>query len=78
MSDALVRWIRTVVPIVIGTAITWLAGHLGATVDDDTKLTVASAATAIVIAAYYSLVALLEAKWPAAGWLLGHPKAQVA
>lgn len=69
MSDTIVRLIRTVVPLAVGWAITALLGP-----DVDTTAA-AGAATAFVIALYYAGAAALEARWPAAGWLLGVPKA---
>jgi hypothetical protein len=63
--------IRTVVPIIVGSVIAWLAAR-GVKVDEATIL---PAVDAVVAAAYYALIRLVEDKWPKAGWLLGSPGA---
>jgi hypothetical protein len=63
--------IRTIVPIVVGSFIAWLAAR-GVKVDEATIL---PAIDAIVAGAYYALIRLVEHKYPKAGWLLGSPGA---
>lgn len=63
--------IRTVVPIIVGSVIAWLAAR-GVKVDEATIL---PAVDAIVAAAYYAVIRMVEDKWPKAGWLLGSPGA---
>lgn len=67
LSDWIVAWIRTQVAVWVPTAAAWLMG-LGVEVPvEPTTMVLVSAA----ITGYYTLVRLLEAKWPAAGALLG-------
>lgn len=63
--------IRTVVPIIVGSIIAWLAAR-GVKVDEATIL---PAVDAIAAATYYAIIRLIEDKWPKAGWLLGSPGA---
>ncbi len=74
MNDYVVSLIRTYVPIIVGTAIAWVAGHDGIGVDS-TGLDVA--AVGVATAAYYAIVRQLEARWPKLGWLLGMPRPPV-
>ena len=74
MTDYLVSLIRTLVPVLIGTVVTWLA-TLGVTVTDDTKLGLVTALTGLLIATYYAVVRFLETLWPKVGVLLGHQTA---
>ena len=62
--------IRTYVPIVVGAFISWIL-TLGVELDESTEAGLVTALTAILIAAYYTLVRLLEKKWPALSVLLG-------
>jgi len=63
--------IRTWVPIIIGSVLSWLAINVGIVVSDDDKAKLVVGLTAVVIALYYGLVHLLEQKFPKFGWLLG-------
>jgi hypothetical protein len=74
MSDALTGLIRTWVPVAVGAFIAWLV-TLGVELDPQTEAGLITGLTALAIAIYYSIVRLLEAKWPAVGILLGAPKA---
>lgn len=69
--DSVVSIIRTVVPVVVGSAITWLAAR-GVDIDGQA---VASAVTTIATAVYYGIVRAAESRWPRAGWLLGVARA---
>jgi hypothetical protein len=73
MSDALVGLIRTWVPAGVGAVLAWLV-TLGVELDPQTEAGLLTSLTALSIAVYYTLVRLLEAKWPAVGVLLGVPK----
>lgn len=69
VKDVLASLIRTAVPVVVGWVIAWLATRW-------LDLTAYSNAinawlVPVCIAGYYTLVRLLEAKFPAFGWLLG-------
>lgn len=71
MTDYGRSMIRTVVPLLVGTVVAWLASR-GITVDQNTLL---PAVDAIVVALYYGVVRWAESRWPQAGWLLGVPGA---
>ncbi|MET7333259.1 hypothetical protein [Nonomuraea sp. NPDC005650] len=67
LSDWLVSWLRTNVAAWIPVAAAWLAGF-------GIDLPVEPSSVAIVslaISGYYTLVRLLEARWPVFGVLLG-------
>lgn len=61
---------RTLVPMLVALLGPWVAQYLG--VGDNDLGTVL---TIVIAAAYYVLARLLEQYVPAAGWLLGVPKA---
>lgn len=71
MNDTLIAHIRTFVPILAGSIVSWLASR-GLELDDETTATIATALTGLCIAAYYSIVTLLTKKWPSLSILLGH------
>jgi hypothetical protein len=67
LSDWIVSWLRTNVAAWIPAAAAWLAGF-------GIELPVEPSSVAIVslaISGYYTLVRLLEARWPVFGVLLG-------
>ena len=66
LNDTIVRLIRTYVPILIGTAISYLP-WLTDVINTEPLIV-------LTIAAYYTLGAWLETIHPAFGWLLGIPK----
>ena len=68
LSDTLVSFIRTGVPVVVGAVVAYLSKH-GLDIDLDPF-----AATALAISLYYALVRALEKRWPVFGFLLGVPK----
>lgn len=70
-SDLGVSTVRTLVPVIVGLAVAWLA-KAGVTIDN---ATLSHAIDAIAVGAYYAATRALEARWPAAGWLLGIAKA---
>ena len=74
MSDTLIAYIRTYVPIAVGSVLSWLFVEFGVDVPDDVEAQAAIVATGVVIAAYYALIRTLSAKWPAFGKLLGVAK----
>lgn len=67
MSDQVVSLIRTVVPVIVGSLLTWLAGR-GIALDG---AAVTPAVTTLIIGVYYAAVRWAEVRWPRAGWLLG-------
>ena len=62
--------IRTYVPIVVGAFIAWLV-TLGVEIDDSIQAGLVTALTGILIAAYYTVIRLLEKRWPKLSVLLG-------
>lgn len=74
LSDAVVSWIRTIVPIVWGslvtsvlTAVDWLPGVLEYLHLDPSAPVVVTTVTGVAVAAWYSLWRWLEPRIPA--WL---------
>jgi uncharacterized membrane protein (DUF441 family) len=77
MNSYITSIIRTWVPILVGSVISWLATR-GLSLDKDTADAATVAATGIIIALYYVVVRLFE-KYvsPKFGWLLGVAKTPV-
>jgi uncharacterized membrane protein (DUF441 family) len=71
MSDYGRSVVRTLVPVVVGVLVTWLASK-GLDVD---RGQVTVLVEAVVSVAYYALVRLAEQRVPQLGWLLGVPGA---
>lgn len=73
-GDTIISFIRTYVPVYVGTALTalstWLFNHHVLFVRIDTQAGTLWAVS-VVIGAYYALARLLESKWPRLGFLLG-------
>lgn len=74
MSDLLLSYIRTYVPLGVGAGLTYLAVRFGLVLPEDISSEVAIGATALVVAGYYGLVRTLERRWPWFGKLLGSAK----
>lgn len=68
--------IRTWTPILVGALVSWLAS-LGIHVDDQTKGALVIVMTALIIGLYYTLVRILERRFPQLGFLLGTPNQPV-
>lgn len=73
MNDLVVSFIRTYVPIAVGTFLSWLATK-GLEIDAQTGAGLIAFLTGVLIAAYYGVVRFLERSWPAFGILLGSKK----
>lgn len=73
LSNQLIGLIRTWVPIAVGAVISWFA-TIGLNIDAETQAASVVALTGVIQAAYYTVVRLLESKYPAVGWLLGSAK----
>lgn len=71
MSDYGRSVVRTVVPLIVGTIVGWLATR-GVEVDRASLIAVVDP---IVAAIYYALVRVIERRVPSFGWLLGVPGA---
>ena len=74
MNDKIISFIRTYVPILVGSLLSILA-RWGLDVDSGTALALSTAITGLFIAGYYTVARLLEARYPKLGVLLGVPKA---
>jgi hypothetical protein len=70
MSATITSLIRTYVPIVVGSLVAWLI-TLGVVLDPTVEAGLITALTGVLIAVYYTVVRLLEKRWPALGILLG-------
>ena len=73
MNDVVISFIRTYVPIAVGSLISWLATK-GLDIDAQTGQGLIVFLTGILIAAYYGVVRLLERQWPQFDVLLGSTK----
>lgn len=71
LSDLVVSYIRTLVPVVVGIGLTYLAKHIGFVTPEPGLV---SWVTGAFITGYYVLVRFLEARFPVLGVLLGVPK----
>ena len=65
--------IRTYTPIVVGSLISWLI-TLGVELDPSTEAGLTVSLTAILIGAYYTLIRMLEKRWPGLSVFLGSTK----
>lgn len=70
MSNFVTSLTRTYAPIIIGGLVSWLA-TLGLQLDSETTAALVIAFTGFIQALYYTVVRLLEKKWPKLGILLG-------
>jgi uncharacterized membrane protein (DUF441 family) len=68
MNDTIVSFIRTYVPVVVGTILAFLANR-GFDIEINQNAVVVA-----VIAIYYAIARALEKRWPFFGVLLGVPK----
>lgn len=73
MSDAIVGYIRTYVPIAVGTFVSWV-GTQNVELDGVWETGAVATVTGLLIAIYYTGVRLLAKKWPAVEILLGSSK----
>lgn len=73
MNTTITSLIRTYVPVAVGAVVAWLLA-LGVNLDDQTTAGLTAALTGVITAVYYTLVRLLETRYPWVGALLGVPK----
>lgn len=73
ISNTVISLIRTYVPILVGLLLTWLASSLHVVIDPSSQAGLVALCVAVLSAGYYTLVRLLERKWPQVGVLLGVP-----
>ena len=71
MTNFVTSLVRTYVPILVGSVLSFLAVKYGFAVEPDVQNQLVAGLTGVVIAAYYLLVRLLERKFPQLGVLLG-------
>ncbi len=74
LSDILVSFIRTFVPVGVGIGLAWVSRTLGWS-DEATSAALTSWLVGACIAGYYTLARIAESYYPWLGWLLGAPKA---
>lgn len=70
MNPFVASLIRTIVPLLVGSAISWLVS-MGIDIDESGVAYLSSFLTALFGGLYYVAVRYLEEKVPAFGWLLG-------
>lgn len=73
MTNTVLSLIRTYVPVGVGALVAWLL-TLGIELDETVRNGLVVGATGLVIAVYYTVVRLLEKRWPFFGVLLGSTK----
>lgn len=73
MNTFVASLIRTIVPVVAGAVISWLA-MVNLNIDTEGQTALASLLTALLTGGYYIVVRLIETKVPQVGWLLGLAK----
>lgn len=73
LNNYVISLIRTVSPILVGTLLAWAASSLHVVIGPSSQAGLVALCVAVLSAAYYALVRLLERKWPSLGVLLGVP-----
>lgn len=73
LTNYVTSLIRTWVPIGVGLLVTFLATHFNVVLSGKTGDALVAVVTAAAGAVYYSVVRLLEERYPQLGWLLGKP-----
>lgn len=71
LSNYAISSIRTYVPIGIGLLLTWLASSLHLVIDPSSQAGLVALCVAVLTAAYWTLVRLIEKRFPQAGIFLG-------
>lgn len=75
MNDYVIGHIRTIVPMLVGAALTWLGNQLGIVDLAALAPELSTGLVGVVSAIYYALVRLLAERWGWIGILLGYNKA---
>lgn len=70
MSDQIISYIRTYVPVAIGSLLSFVVTRYGIVVDEEISTALATLLTAVLIAVYYFLARQAEKRWPQVGKLL--------
>ena len=71
MSNYVIAHIRTLVPVVVGYAATWVATNLGIVISTETSASATLAVAGVLTAGYYVLARFLGRRWPVLERLLG-------
>jgi uncharacterized protein (DUF697 family) len=71
MNNLFTSYIRTGVPIVVGSVISYLVVKFGFVIDESVTAQLTTGLTGLIIGAYYVVARLLERKFPKLGVLLG-------
>lgn len=74
LHDYFTSLIRTAVPTVIASGVTWLATRYNIILDENTSAQLGITVTGLVLLLYYGAVRTLETRWPMFGLLLGSKK----
>ena len=75
LSNQLIAYIRTYVPMGVGAVLSYLALNFGFEVDTDTAVALGAGLGGLLAGAYYFAANMLAKKWPWFQWLLGYPSA---
>lgn len=71
MNNTATSFIRTWVPVAIGSILAWLMQRYNIIIPQEFYAQATELVTALVIAGYYGIVRLIEIKVPWVGWFLG-------
>lgn len=70
MNNLAISWIRTIVPVVVGSVVAFLVSK-GVAVPPEVEAWLVSVLTLGFTGLYYFMARKLEQQWPKLGWLLG-------
>lgn len=73
LSNLVISALRTYVPLAVGLLLTWLASTLHVVIDPSSQAGLVALCVAVLTAAYWTLVRLVEQHFPGAGTFLGYP-----
>lgn len=73
LNNVVISAIRTYVPLGVGLLLTWLASSLRVIIDPSSQAGLVALCVAVLSGGYYTLVRLLEVKFPQLGIFLGVP-----
>lgn len=70
MQSTITSFIRTYVPVAVGSLLSFLLVKFGLELDAETTTNLTAALTGVVIGVYYLVARTLEKKWPQVGTIL--------
>lgn len=73
LSNLVISAIRTYTPLLVGYVLTLVAQARHIVIDSNSEASLVALTVAVLTAAYWTLVRLLERRWPKLGVLLGIP-----